>query len=210
MGELALEGVKSSTEASGPAASVCPVHDMPTAHVAVDADDELIFPKHRRVMTAYAKNLCGETELHLYYGEKEISFDEPALFAFGEELAQQARFVAKSAVTWGEGYDWPRVQELLQQLLDEGILQRASADASEDISPHGLRPSPLPPAYSTVPRTWFECDAIMRELTGRPLELGYLELIIPVYRIAHIAMDAEGRQVGEADELPMNVRRSGA
>jgi hypothetical protein len=206
MGELALEGVKSSTEASGPAASVCPVHDMPTAHVAVDADDELIFPKHRRVMTAYAKNLCGETELHLYYGEKEISFDEPALFAFGEELAQQARFVAKSAVTWGEGYDWPRVQELLQQLLDEGILQRASADASEDISPHGPRPSPLPPAHSTVPRTWSDCDAIMRELTGRPLELGYLELIMPIYRVAHIAMDAEGRQVGEANVFPQPLR----
>jgi hypothetical protein len=56
------------------------------------------------------------------------------------------------------------------------------------------------------PRTWFECDTIMRELTGRPLELGYLELIIPVYRIAHIAMDAEGRQVGEANVFPKHLR----
>ena len=52
MGELTLEGVQSHTEASGPAASVCPVHDMPKARVAVDTDDELIFPKHRRVATA--------------------------------------------------------------------------------------------------------------------------------------------------------------
>ena len=207
MGELALEGVKSSTEASGPAASVCPVHDMPTARVAVDADGELIFLKHKRVVTAYAKNISGDTELHLYYGEKGISFDEPALFAFGEELAQQARFVAKSAVTWGEGYDWPRIQELLAQLLEEGILQRASAYAAEDLSPHhGPLPSPLPPAHTTVPRTWDDCDAIMRELTGRPLELGYLELIVPIYRVAHIAMDAEGRQVGEANVFPQPLR----
>jgi hypothetical protein len=46
----------------------------------------------------------------------------------------------------------------------------------------------------------------MRELTGRPLELGYLELIIPVYRIAHLAMDAEGRQVGEANVFPRQLR----
>jgi hypothetical protein len=114
--------------------------------------------------------------------------------------------VAKSAATWGEGYDWPRVQGLLQQLLEEGILQRASAAASEDISPHGPRPSPLPPAHSTLPRTWSDCDAIMRELTSRPLELGYLELIMPIYRVAHIAMDAEGRQVGEANVFPQPLR----
>ena len=146
MGELALEEVKSSKDASGHAAAVCPVHDMPTARVSVDADDEIIFPKHKRVVTAYSKNTSGDMELHLYYAEKEIVFDEPELFAFGEGLAKQARFVAKSAVTWGEGYDWPRVQELLEQLLAEGILQRASTYASEDISPHGPLPSPLPPA----------------------------------------------------------------
>ena len=205
MSELTLEAVLSNTEASGPAASVCPVHDMPTARVAVDANDELIFPKHKRVVAAYAKNTSGETELHLYYAEKELVFDEPELFAFGEGLAQQARFVAKSATTWGEGYDWPRVQELLAQLLEEGILQRASIHASEP-SPHpGPPPSPLPPAHSTVPRTWFECDTSMRELTGRPLELGYLELIMPIYRVAHIAMDTEGRQVGEANVFPQHL-----
>lgn len=44
--------------------------------------------------------------------------------------------------------------------------------------------SPLFPAHSTVPRTWFECEAITRELTGYPLELGYLEVVIPIYRVA--------------------------
>jgi hypothetical protein len=107
---------------------------------------------------------------------------------------------------WGKGYDWPRVRELLEQLLEEGILRRADADESEFLSPHGAWPSPLPPAHSTVPRTWFECEAITRELTGHPLELGYLELVIPIFRVAHVAMDAEGRQVGEANVFPKPPR----
>jgi hypothetical protein len=153
MSELAVEGVQSHTEASEQAAGVCPVHHAPPECVAVDADEELIIPKHRRVVTAYTKNTSGETELHLYYAEKELVFDEPELFAFGEGLAKHARFVAKSAVTWGEGYDWPRVQELLQQLLDEGILQRASAAASEDTHPMvpGPRRSPRRTARCRAP-----------------------------------------------------------
>ena len=57
-----------------------------------------------------------------------------------------------------------------------------------------------------MPRTWFECEAITRELTGHPLELGYLEAIVPIYRVAHIALDAEGRQVGEANVFPKPLR----
>jgi hypothetical protein len=207
MNELMLEVMESSNEASGQEAAGCPMHAMRTQHTLLDADDELVFPKHRRVVTRYSSDAAGVTELHLYYGEKEISFDDPELFAFGEGLAKQSRFVAGTATTWGEGYDWPRVRELLEQLLEEGILRRADADESEPISNHnGAWPSPLPPAHSTVPRTWFECEAIIRELIGHPLELGYLELVIPIYRVAHIAMDAEGRQVGEANVFPQQLR----
>lgn len=46
----------------------------------------------------------------------------------------------------------------------------------------------------------------MRELTGRPLELGYLELVVPVFRVAHMALDADGRQVGEANVFPPALR----
>ena len=46
----------------------------------------------------------------------------------------------------------------------------------------------------------------MRELTGHPLELGYLELVVPLYRVAHMALDAEGRQVGEANVFPVQLR----
>jgi hypothetical protein len=43
-------------------------------------------------------------------------------------------------------------------------------------------------------------------LTGRPLEIGYLELVVPVFRVAHMALDAQGRQVGEANVFPKAMR----
>src|SRR5215510_3809866 len=122
---------------------------MPTPRPVLEANDELVFPHYRRVITQYSTDASGTTELHLYCGAKEISFDEPELFAFGEGLSKHARFVARTATTWGEGYDWLRVRELLEQLLAEGILQHADANKSEPISIHnGVCPSPLPAAQS--------------------------------------------------------------
>jgi hypothetical protein len=185
----------------------CPMHTIHAERPALSAEDELIFPYHKRVVVQYLTDASGGRELHLYYGEKEISFDEPELFAFGEGLARCERFLARDAIAWGTGYEWPRIRELLEQLLDEGILHRVEAHTSDSVSTHhGPRPSPLPPAKSTMPRTWFECEAITHELTGRPLELGYLEAIVPIYRVAHIALDAEERQVGEANVFPTALR----
>lgn len=206
MNELISERTESSPPVHGQEAFGCPLDASPQP-LLLAADDELVLPKHKRVVTQYSTDGSGVTELHLYYGEKEISFDDPQLFAFGENLAKQARFVAGSATRWGEGYTWPRVRELLEQLIEEGILQRAAAMPSEPVHwREGIYLSPLPPAHSTVPRTWFECEAITRELTGHALELGYLELIVPVFRIAHIALDTEGHQVGEANVFPKPLR----
>jgi hypothetical protein len=185
----------------------CPMHAIHHERPVLAAEDELVFPHHKRVVAQYATDASGGRELHLYYGEKEISFDEPELFAFGEGLARYERFFARDASAWGSGYEWPRIRALLEQLLDEGILRRVDAHTSDAISPHhGPRPSPLPPAAGAVPRTWCECEAITRELTGHPLELGYLEALVPIYRVAHIALDAEGRQVGEANVFPKPLR----
>lgn len=195
------------TESDNEVTEQCPFHTPDKPQAALDIDDELILLNHKRVVSQYSTTDSGATELYLYYGEKEISFDEPALFAFGEALAKQARFVAREATTWGEGYDWSVVQPLLEQLIEEGILQDATSIVS--VSEHnrsGVCSSPLPPAPCSVPRTWHECEAITRELTGRPLELGYLELVIPIYRVAHIALDAEERQVGEANVFPTQLR----
>jgi hypothetical protein len=171
--------------------------------------DVLVLPMHKRVITQYATSADGVIELHLYYGDKEIIFDEPELFGFGEALGAQARFVAASAMAWGQGQTWDKVQELLTHLLDEGVLEYASdhdQSPGPDVGADGARPSPLPPAMTTVARTWLECEDITRELTGQPIELGYLELVIPIFRIAHMALDTEGRQVGEANVFPKALR----
>ncbi|MGH8652751.1 MAG: hypothetical protein ACREYE_11550 [Gammaproteobacteria bacterium] len=202
MNELVFERMESSSEASGQEDSGCPLQALYRQWTLLDADDELVFPKHKCEVTQYSTDASGAVELHLYYGEKEISFDEPELFAFGEGLAKHSRFVARTATTWGEGYDWPRVRELLEQLIEEGILRHADANESGPISAHRACPSPLPPAHSTVPRTWFECEAITRELTGHFLELGYLELAIPIFRVAHVAMDAEGAPGRRGQRVP--------
>ena len=172
------------------------------------ATDELVLPKHKRVFAQYVNGDSGAPELRLYYGDKEISFDEPELFDFGEGLAKQSRFVAGTATTWGANYDWPRIQELLEQLIDAGVLRHATAeDAPEQPASRDLaKPSPLPPGPCPVPRTWLEAETLIPELTGRPLELGYLELVLPVYRIAHVTLDGEGRQVGEGNVFPKALR----
>lgn len=187
-------------------AAGCPLEAGNGAAGAVDPDDELFLPLNKRVVAQYAMT-DGVRELHLYCGPKEIVFDEPGLFPFGETLVRQSRFLARTSVQWGEDYDWPRMRELLEQLVGEGVLHRhgqepAAASAARDA---GDRPSPLP-LSAAAPRSWDECEAITRDLTGRTLELGYLELVVPVFRVAHIALDAEGRQVGEANVFPRPLR----
>ena len=180
---------------------------------ALRPQQRLHLPMHRRTVVQYAHdgNAAGKTELRLYHGDKEISFDEPELFAFGEALARQSHFVAADALRWAEGLGWPRVQALLAQLLAEGVLHTvddAAADGPEALRPEGgSRPSPLPAAPCRTPRHWArDCEAITAELTGRPLEAGWLELVVPVFRVAHIALDGDGRQVGEANVFPQTLR----
>src|SRR5947207_15165147 len=134
MNESKLASMESSHTAKGLDAPSCPMQAMQVPPPVLEADDELVFPQLKRVVTQYATDAAGAPALHLYYGEKEIVFDEPELFAFGEGLAKQSRFIAGTATTWGEGYDWPRVRELLEQLLAEGILRHVEANESEPMS----------------------------------------------------------------------------
>lgn len=184
------------------------IDTCPVIHRELHIGDELRLPLHQRVVTQYATGDEGRRELRLYYGDKEISFDEPELFRFGETLARRARFAAGDAVAWGQGLDWPRVKGLLEALLDEGVLRRAETvdDDPRIAGDEGVRPNPLPPATTTVARSWHELPGLMQELTGRPLEIGWLELVVPIFRIAHMDLDAEGRQVGEANAFPAALR----
>jgi hypothetical protein len=176
------------------------------APVVVEASDLLHVPHRKRMSHAYVTGESGVRELVIYYGMKEISFDEERLFAFGEQLVRQSSFVAGTATAWGPGYDWPEIRSMLEALVQEGILKRG--DAADDPRGGGLVPSPLPPSSCPVPRSWSaeHCEAISRELGGRPVEVGYLEAIISVYRVVHPALDGDGRQVGEANVFPPALR----
>jgi len=95
---------------------------------------------------------------------------------------------------------------LLLQLIEAGLV--VPADEAPPEARHGatLVPSPLPPAQATRPRSWQDAASITIELTGRALDPGHLELVVPVYRVAHPVLDGEGRQVGEANVFPAPLR----
>jgi hypothetical protein len=80
MNELATEEMESREEPIRQEASGCPSQTMQLRRTVLDADDELVFPKHTCAFTQYSTDASGAAELHLYYGEKEISFDEPGLW----------------------------------------------------------------------------------------------------------------------------------
>lgn len=187
----------------------CPFHPSESAKPGLTGTEELIFPFNKRAIVQYAHNDVGALELRIFYDDKEISFDEPKLFAFGETLTQQTRFMAEATTLWGPGYPWSQIKPLLEQLLAEGVLQHASqfeADASKTPARNALTPSPLPPAATDQQHLWQDCETISQRLTGLTLPLAYLELVVPVFRIAHITLDAEGRQVGEANVFPPALR----
>ena len=184
--------------------SQCPFHTVRR----LQPTDVLLFPMHKRSIVQYQPGAEGQQELFLFYGDKEISFDEPELFSFGENLAKHGQFIAADALSWGQDYTWVQIQALLQQLIDETVIHYEDAYlATESAQPEvGNCPSPLPPASCTEAHTWLESAVLTENLTGRRLELGYLELVIPIFRVAHIALDAEGRQVGEANVFPKTLR----
>lgn len=175
--------------------------------VIVDAETMLMLEEPKRMVVQRRRLGDGGEELCLYYGAKEVSFDDPGLFAFGDGLARQTRFKAVDATNWGPGYDWRTVRDLLQALLDDEILVIAPvAGPAGPSDPSRDRPSPLPPARSDVPRTWRDCETVTADLTGIVVEAGWLELIVPVFRVAHPVLDADGRQVGEANVFPRALR----
>ncbi|MCU0687663.1 MAG: hypothetical protein MUF34_36370 [Polyangiaceae bacterium] len=159
----------------------------------------------------YLSTADGNRELLIHFGTKEITFDEADYIPFGEQLLKQDRFLAGSATQWatGEPYPWERVKEMLESLLEEGIVERE----------HAARPAGVNPRYQAVieqeatraaptePLWWMPDSAeVFEQVAGRPLELGYLETVIPVHRVAHAALDADGRHVGENNVFPYAMR----
>jgi hypothetical protein len=87
-------------------------------------DDRLFVPHRKRLSHDYVVNDDGVRELRIYYGLKDITFDEPRLFAFGERLVTAASFTGREAMAWGPDYAWDEVGPLLEALLADGILVR--------------------------------------------------------------------------------------
>src|SRR5262245_24525915 len=87
---------------------------MSESEARIDPYETLFIPKRRRFSHRYVRTPEGKDELQIHFGLKEISFDEPELFPFGENLLKQDSFVAESATTWASGapYEWDRVKGL--------------------------------------------------------------------------------------------------
>lgn len=192
------------TSLGGAAELVCPFASTLTEPAPLTPADELLLPLRRRLDAGYAEDEQHNRCFCLYYGEKEVVFDEPELFPFAEALVQAQRFTGQQAMAWGPGYSWDRIHPLLETLVAEGLLRRATAEFPPIAK--GPVESELPTGPATAARTWLECESLTQLLIGRSVEIQYLETLIPVYRIAHPWLDAEGRQVGEANVFPPQLR----
>jgi hypothetical protein len=187
---------------------------QPEQAASVDPQETLFVTARKRFVPVYGPNEEGARELVLHVGTLEISFDEPDLFPWAETLIQQDNFLAGSAASWSaEPLEWPRVQGLLDSLIEAGILARTApvgSVAQQAITSEKYlafveeeRQRPDPPG----PRSWSpDAAATLREILGRDLPSGYIETVVPVFRLAHIALDREGRQVGEVNSFPNQLR----
>src|SRR3954471_15815310 len=140
------------------------------AQVVIERGDRLYVGHRKRLSHAYVTTEAGTTELCIYYGAKEVSFDDARLFPFGHALISQQAFVAEAATSWGPGYHWDEVRALLEVLVAEGIVKRG--ELAGDPRGTGLVPSRLPRSLCPAPRWWSaaDCESITRELGGRAVE----------------------------------------
>jgi hypothetical protein len=164
--------------------------------------DVLFVPNRRRLTHAMLAGPEGKEALHIFYGAKEIVFREPSMMPFGHSLLTVERFRAEEATSWSgkDPYDWDQVRGMLEALLSEEILKRfdsAQTAVTVRTFPARLGRAPedrKPETYSSLDDT---TPSITARTVGRAMELSNLEVVVPVHRVAHPALDEDGRQVGE-------------
>lgn len=173
----------------------------------LQASEVLCIPKRRRLTHSRIPNEAGQEILHLFYGEVELIFDEPDLAPFGEKLMEVERFSGDEVVSWTSGSDWERIRELLQALLDQQVLRRYVEGAAEieDAFPKKLGLAPPDRQPRTFTGADGQCPMITEEAFGRAVDLPNLEVLVPIYRVAHPAMDSDGRQIGENNVTPRTL-----
>jgi hypothetical protein len=168
-------------------------------------DDELVFPMSKAAFAQYWEEAETPRELRVFYKDKEIAFDDPAFFSFGENLIKQSTFRAGDALEWGAN-DWPKLRGMLEDLVEAGVLHYADEGPPPPPLRHEERESLLLQARCSRPMTWDDAEEIFSIISTGPLETGYVELVIPIFRIAHMYVDADDRQVGEANVFPPYMR----
>ncbi|NTX62664.1 hypothetical protein HUA74_18615 [Myxococcus sp. CA051A] len=173
--------------------------------------DEILYIPHRRRLThdrIDAGN--GQQVLHLFYGEVELIFDEPDIAPVGEKLLQVEQFQASDAMAWSDGapHSWDTMRDLLEALIEQGVLKRVSDAPTGRTSvsyPERLGEVPAGREPLTFSAHDNRCPVLTEQAYGRALELSNLEVVVPVYRVAHPAVDGDGRQVGENNVGPRTL-----
>ena len=59
-----MTAAATSEQTITPESSICPWHEPDDEPAQLDADDELILPKHKRVVATYTANSMGTREKH--------------------------------------------------------------------------------------------------------------------------------------------------
>lgn len=171
----------------------------------------LHIPKRRRLVHSMSRSPDGQEVLHVFYGEKELVFDEPELLPFGNGLVRAGDFRAEEAMSWSNGapHDWEKIRELLEALLEHEILRRVGDGAAPPAARREFPATLGPAGIQRAPRAFGahqdQCPVLAQEAFGRAIDAGNLEVILPVHRIAHAALDLDGRQVGENNVVPRSL-----
>ena len=183
---------------------------MQLEQASVDPHETLFLARRKRFVAVYNPGPA----LALHCGLHIITFDEPELFPWAEKLIQQDSFLAREATTWAaEPLPWPRAQGLLDALLEAGLIDRNGPEKSLVQAPPlsddhfaFLKDEAERPGVDG-PRSWSpDAESVLQEIIGRGVPTGYVESVMAVHRLAHIAVDREGRQVGEINTFPDRLR----
>src|SRR5450432_342919 len=150
------------------------MHPQPT-ETGVDPQETLLVVPRKRFVKVYGEAETGARELTLHVGLREIGFDEPELIPWAEKLIEQYSFLAGHSTGWSvQPLEWQRVSGLLEDLIEAGILarapQRPPAGPSQKHLDFLAAEEARPPLEA---RFW--APGILREITGRDLEMGWLE-----------------------------------
>jgi hypothetical protein len=161
--------------------------------------DVLFIPNRRRITHAMLEGPEGKAALHIFYGGKEIIFRDEEMMPFGNALMKVERFRAEEAKAWSsKGYEWEKVRGLLEALVSEEILklfEDVPASPNTQVFPKTLGRN----LEGRKPESYDEslCPAMTQRVLGRAMDLSNLEVVLPIHRVAHPAVDSDGRQVGE-------------